>query len=84
MGLEAANGTPDAPIPSYLLAVLFVCLAEAFRLEKSLVRAMQALGHGGSDQGIVLDIEQVIYEKPNGLVGGHPVLAIEAFQIDRN
>jgi hypothetical protein len=32
----------------------------------------------------MLDVEQVIHDEPYRLVGGHPVLAIEAFQIDRD
>ena len=45
---------------------------------------MQALGQGGRDEWIMFNIEQVIHDEPDGLVCGHPVLTIEALQIDRN
>jgi len=32
----------------------------------------------------MLDLEQVIHDEPYRLVCGHPVLAVEALQVDRD
>src|ERR1700722_10089003 len=45
---------------------------------------MEALFLSLSQQRVVLDIEQVVDDEPDGLVGGHPVLRVEALQIYRN
>jgi len=70
-----------------------LCFLAVFRLEglpvalaakEAFIDTMEALGHLWSNQGIVLDVEEVIDDEPDGLIGGHPVLAIEARKVDRN
>src|SRR5579859_3322126 len=63
---------------------VFYSLAQTLGLEKALVRAVQALRHGGGNEWIVLNLEQMINDKPYGLIGGHPVKAVKAFEADGN
>src|SRR6267154_6524201 len=77
--LEDSGFLKDAP--TFLLALRFISLAQNFSLKQAFVHAMQAFRHGWRDQRVVSDVKQVIHEEPYRLVGGHPVLAIEAFQI---
>src|SRR5579863_10309417 len=44
---------------------------------------MQALLLRFGHQRIVLDVEQVIDDEPDGFVGGHPVLRVEALEAYR-
>src|SRR5205807_2823599 len=60
-----------------------VGLAQALCLKKPLIDAVQPFLLRFGEQGIVLDIEQVIHDEPYGLVGGHPVLGVEALQVHR-
>src|SRR6202021_3307227 len=53
-------------------------------LEESLVDAMQSLLLCFRQERIVLDVEQVVHDKPNRFLRGHPVLLIEALEIDWN
>ena len=62
----------------------FVGLAEALCLKKPLIDTVQALFLLLCLQRIMLDIEKVINDKPHGLVGRHPVLGIEPFQVHWN
>ena len=44
---------------------------------------MQALGHTGPQQFVMVDFEQVIHDKPNGLLRRHPLQMIETVQVYR-
>ena len=62
----------------------FECLAQTFRLKQAFVHAMQAFRHRWGNQRIVLYFEQMVDDEPHRFVGGHPVLAIESFQVYRH
>src|SRR6266481_3161660 len=68
--LDARPMTNDQPLTTVL-----VSFAQQLPLKQALVHAVQAFSHSWSDQRVVLDIEQVINDEPDRLVGGHPVLA---------
>src|ERR1700758_2912198 len=82
--------SPPAPLSMTILMKMnralfgLVRFAQTLRLKQALVDAVQALFLGLRDQRVVLDIEQVIDDEPNRLVGRHPVLRVEALQIDWN
>jgi len=59
----------------------FCRAANAARLKKPLVNAMQFLSLRVGDQRVMLQIEHRVNEKPYRFVSGHPILPIEAFQI---
>src|SRR6266567_5108979 len=42
---------------------------------------MQISHHGGSDQPVMMNREQILGDKPQWLVGSHPVAMIEASEI---
>lgn|SRR5579862_2206821 len=63
---------------------VFVSFSQAFCLKQAFVYTMQFLLLIFGEQGIMFDIEQVIDDEPYWLLGGHPVLFVEARQIHRN
>ena len=67
---------------NHSFVIRLVRLSQTLSLEQALVDTMQIPCHGWSDERIVLDVEQVIDDEPDGLIGGHPVLAIETLQVD--
>ena len=44
---------------------------------------MQSLGHTRPQQFVVVDFEQVIHDKPNGFLCGHPLQMVEPAQVYR-
>src|SRR5215469_7675097 len=59
----------------------FVGFSQALGPEQPLVDAMQPLLLRFGQQGIVLDVKQMVDDEPYRLVGGHPILVVETFQV---
>ena len=70
--------------PGFNLGFSFQCFTQAFCSKQTVINAVQALFLLSCEQGIVLDIEQVIHDEPYRFVGGHPVLFVEALEVDGN
>src|SRR5579864_6056884 len=58
--------------------------SQALRLKETLVHPVQPLLLRLGEQGIVLNVEQVIDDEPYWLFGSHPVLTVEALEIHWN
>ena len=43
---------------------------------------MEAFGHAGAKERVMADGEEVVGDEPEMLVGGHPVAAVEAGEVD--
>src|SRR5580692_12197791 len=79
---SARNDTFGIDESSRTHALLFRS-SQAAGAEGAVVQPMQALGHSGAEQRVMADGEQILGDKPEVLVGGHPVAGVEAGEIDR-
>src|SRR6185437_15937092 len=61
---------------------LLFCSAKTSCAERAVVQAMKAFDHLWLQKWEVTDGEQILRDEPDRLVGGHPVQAIEAGELD--